>query len=354
MVSRPTLSSLITAAESDVDGKLTGADSRLRRSFLSVIVRVLCGIGFALYAYVDAQWKNLFVDSADDDHVLEMASDYGLSLVAATFAVLNVNLTGVDPNVVDAGTALQGQDANGNPLVFTTNADATITGGVATVSVTASQGGSASNLAVGAALTFVNPVSGVSSSATVASIVTAGIDQETIDSLRARVKARKASPPMGGSNADYQEWMGQAIAGITRSWVIPGWTGAGSVGLGFVFDGRPDIIPTSDDLTATAAYIAPLRPVTATVVPFAPIADPIEFTLTISPDTPALRTAVEASLADMIVRDGTAEGGEILLTHMEDAIGETAGVNDFSLTSPTANVTTAPGYLPTFGGVTGW
>jgi uncharacterized phage protein gp47/JayE len=355
MVSRPTLSSLIAAAESDIDGKLTGADSRLRRSMLSVIVRVLCGLAFALYGFIIANWKNLFIDSADDAHVLEQAADYGLSLTPASFAGGNIDLTGADGNTVLSGAALQYQDAAGNILQYTTTADATIAGGVAVVAVAASQGGVASNLAAGTILTFVSPVAGVSSSATVAAGgVAGGVDQETIDSLRARVKQRKRNPPQGGSQSDYEQWVSAAISGITRSWVIPGWDGVGSVGLGFVFDRRTNIIPTSDDLTAMSTYIAPLRPVTARVVPFAPIASPIDFTLTISPDNALLRTAVEGSLADLIVREGTAEGGAILLSHMRDAIGETAGIDDYALTAPAADVVTAAGYLPTFGGVTGW
>jgi uncharacterized phage protein gp47/JayE len=352
MVDRPTLSSLISGVESDVDGKLAGADSRLRRSMLSVLARIVAGVAFALYAYVDAGFKNLFAATADDDHVREQAADYGLTPNPATFASGPVTVTGVNDTPIIAGTVLQRSDQ----ATFTTSADATITGGTATLEVTADLAGSAGNTAVGSSLSFVSPVSGVSSSGTVAGEagIAGGNDEESIDSLRARLQFRKRNPPQGGSEADYELWMGQALTGVTRSWVIPGWDGAGSVGLGFVFDGRDDIIPTDDDLAAMDAYVDALRPVTARQVAFAPIPSVINPVLTISPDTPTIRAAVQAELADLILREGTAEGGTILLTHIEGAIETAAGVNDYVLTSPAANVVTAVGHLPVFGDVEGW
>ena len=73
------------------------------------------------------------------------------------------------------------------------------------------------------------------------------------------------------------------------------------------------------------------------------------------------QAAVIAELSSLIAREGTpggviagqtTAGGIILLSHIDDAIGISAGVTDWSLTAPTANVTNSTGTITTLGTVT--
>ena len=83
---------------------------------------------------------------------------------------------------------------------------------------------------------------------------------------------------------------------------------------------------------------------TAAVTVVAPVAVDFDYTISITPDTADLRDAVEASVSDYLQR--TAEpGGTILLSGLLTAIGNTAGLDDFSLTSPAADVTHTTGQI---------
>jgi len=124
------------------------------------------------------------------------------------------------------------------------------------------------------------------------------------------------------------------------------------------------IIPGAGDVANMLSYLNPLRPVTAQLNVVAPIANPLNFTITgLSPNNAATKAAVTVALSDLIAAEstpgGTYEsagalipGGTILWSHLNDAIGTAAGVNDFTLTTPAANVTNTPGYITTMGIIT--
>ncbi len=56
-----------------------------------------------------------------------------------------------------------------------------------------------------------------------------------------------------------------------------------------------------------------------------------DFDISISPNTSAIRSAVEASLAAMLADDGV-PGGTVLISHITEAI-LTSGVEDFVITN---------------------
>src|SRR3546814_9357991 len=116
-------------------------------------------------------------------------------------------------------------------------------------------------------------------------------------------------------------------------------------------DDRVDIIPLPADVDAVADYLDALRPVTAEVVVFAPTAHAVDFTITATPATVAVKAAIEAELRDLLQREGE-PGGTILLTHIREAISIAAGETDHVLVSPVANVVAAAGHLPVFGAIT--
>lgn len=345
--SRPTLTTLIDRARADLDSRLPGADSRLRRSALDVLARVHAGGLHGLYGYVDWAARQLMPDTADAEHLDRWASVWGVARKEAVAAAGEVALTGDNGVEVPAGSVLQ----RGDGADYVTTADVTIAMGVATAAVEAVTAGAAGDALAGVTLTFVSPIAGVSSTATVnAPGLSEGLDQEADPALRERLLERIRQQPRGGAANDYVRWA-KEVPEVTRAWVYPEKNGLGTVGVAFVMDGRPVIIPEPADVAAVDAWIADRRPVTADVETFAPTADPLDLTIELTPDSTEVRVAVEASLLDLLAREAE-PGGTILISHIREAVSVAAGETDHILTVPSANVVAAAGDIAVLGTIT--
>lgn len=343
---RPTLSELVTRIGADVDGRLPGADSRLRRSVLDVLVRAEAGTAHGLYGALDFLARQLMPDTAEREYLDRWSTVWDVTRKAAAGARGAATLGGIAGAIVPAGSELARVDG----VRFRT-VDRAVLGldGTVDVVVEAVDGGAASVTDAGTQLTFVSPVAGVRAVAILASGAAGGADEETDAALLARLLARIRQPPTGGSTADWVGWALE-VPGVTRAWAYGGWMGAGTVGLAFVFDGRPDILPTPGDLATMEAYIAPRRPVAALPVIFAPIARPMNPLISIAPDTAEVRAAVVAELADFFRREAQ-PGGTIYLSRLNEAISLATGEFDHALRSPAGNFVAQPGEIPMLGTV---
>jgi uncharacterized phage protein gp47/JayE len=345
----PALQDVITAVESDISTRLPGGDSRLGVNVLSVLARAQAGVANGLYGYIAAVAGNIPYDTCDDQTLARWASIWGVPRKLPTAASGTVPATGSATTSVDipAGTLLSRSDG----VQYQTTVDATLAAGSATLPITCLSVGSGTNLPVGQTLSFVTPIAGVNSTVTVAAAVTGGNDAETVEVWRGRLIARVQSPPMGGALSDYVAWALQ-VAGVTRAWAYASWMGAGTVGVTFMTDDRTDPIPLAADVAAVQSYIEPLRPAGAGVTYFAPTAQPLDLTIHLSPDSTALRSAVQANIQALITRE-CAPGSTLLLSHLEGAILAGIGSGDFTLTSPAADVAAAaPADIITFGAIT--
>lgn len=345
--SRPDLPTLINRAEADIETRLPGADARLRRSNLNVLARVHSGAAHGLYGYLEWLARQVIIDTADGDMLERHASIWGVERKAASPAVGNITVTGTNGAIVPADSTLARSDG----AQYSTDAEATIAGGTATIAVTAVDGGQAGNAAAASMLSFDTPIAGVSATATVgAGALTGGADIETDNDLRARLLARIQAPPHGGAQHDYIAWALE-VPGVTRAWVYPAELGLGTITVRFVRDDDASPIPDAGEVAAVQAYIDALRPVTADLTVVAPVAVPLNFTIDIVPDTAAIRAAIEAELRDLLLR-AAEPGATILLSHIREAISLATGENDHILTTPAANVTHAIGEMATFGAIT--
>lgn len=178
-----------------------------------------------------------------------------------------------------------------------------------------------------------------------------GADVESDEDLRSRFLSRLRQPPHGGADYDYVSWALE-VPGVTRAWCYPHELGLGTVTVRFVRDADASIIPDAGEVAAVQDYLDARRPVTAQLTVVAPVAVPLNFTLTgLVPSTSTVRAAVEAELQDLIFREAV-PGGTILISHLRAAISAAAGEEDHVLTSPAANVTHAAGEMATMGTVT--
>lgn len=347
-IERPTLATLVDRISGDVQTGVGGTAPLLSRSVLQVLSRVMAGAAHLLWGYIEWLARQITPDTADAEYLEAHGATYGVLRIPATFASANVQIAGSNGITIPAGTVVisaAGQE-------YQSAADVTTSGGSGTIAVTASAPGAASSLATGQVLTLLQPIAGLAATGTVLSSgLTAGQDAESDEALRTRLVARIQNPPQGGSKADYIAWMmGNAAIAPTAAWAYANYGGLGKVGITFTVGGV-DPIPSGPQVTAMEAYIAELAPVTATVVAFAPTKVAVDVDLTITPDTTALRTAVETALEEYFVDNG-APGATLYLSQIREVVSSVPGIVDADITDPAANVVLGSGEIARLGAVT--
>jgi uncharacterized phage protein gp47/JayE len=343
---RPAITELITRTRNDVVSRLPNADV-LRRNNADVFARVLAGVAHGIYGYIDWLSKQLIYDTADGEILERWASIWGVSRLSASIATGQITLTGTNRATLSSGSQLAAYDGTLYELL----ADATIASGTATATIEAVLPGLSGNRTSGETLTLQNALPGINATA-IAGALTGGADVENDESLRNRLLKRIKQPPQGGSKSDYETWA-LSVPGVTRVWVYPTELGAGTVVIRFMMDDTySDGIPLSGDVATVLATIDPLRPVTANVTVSAPIAVPLDITISgLLPSTLAVRNAVTQELFQLIQREAR-PGGILLLSHINEAISIATGEVDHVLATPSANVSNAAGYITTLGSIT--
>lgn len=353
---RPTLGELVSRVQADFVSRLDLPGVLLRRTMVAVLARVVAGAVHMLHGHLEFLGAQLFPDTSEDEFLVRQAALFGLVRTAPTFGTCSVGFYGPTAGVtIPAGTRLR--SAAG--YEFETTADGTLTSYFpfvqppsAAVSVTAVLAGAAPNVTGGTVLSLESPIAGVQSSAVVLNSPTPidGVDEETTDALRARLLERIAEPPRGGTSGDYIAWAKQ-LAGVTRVWVTPLEFGPGTVGVRFVRDNDASLIPDAGEVSALQTWIDGLKPAHATVTVIAPVAAPLAMTISVTPDTVAIRAAVTAELTDLLDRTA-APGATTLLSSLLTAIGATPGVTDYTVTVPAADVTHTANQLATLSTIT--
>jgi len=343
---RPSLTQLVTRIEGDLSARL-GTGPLLEKGVLKVLARVLAGGAHLLHGHQDFIAKQIIWDTAEAEYLERWASIWGLTRKAASFATGDVTFTGVDGNTVPAGTALQRADG----AEFLTDASADILSGSVTVSATAVLAGTDGNTALGTTLQLTSPVAAIDSTATVAGTgIATGAEAESDADFLERFLTDRRTPPQGGAAADYVKWALE-VPGVTRAFALPQHQGVGTVGVTFMVDDETDPIPDAGKVAEVQAAIELERPVTATVVVFAPTEVTYDPTISIKPNTGDVRAEVTLALEDLLQRESE-PGGTLLLSRVREAIATTPGEEDHVLDSPTTNVTVAAGELLTLGTIT--
>lgn len=345
---RPTLPTIIDRVASDIESRIDGTDARLRRSNLAVLGRALSGAAHGLYGFAVRQADQYIITSASGSILDRWAAIWAITRKTASKATGVATFTGTAGTVVPAGTVVSRADST---QYLTLVAASLGVGGSASLSLQAVDTGEDGNCDAGTVLTVAAQAAGLNATATVGTGgMSGGADAEADDDLRARLLARIQDPPQGGSATDYEQWALE-VADVTRAWVYPNRMGGGTVGVMFVCDNQADIIPTEAQVAAVQAHIESVRPVTADVYVFAPAAYAVDFTIHVSPDTAAVRTAVEAELKDLFTRESEPEV-TIYKTHYDEAISAADGETDHVVSVPAGNVEPPAGTIPMLGAIT--
>lgn len=343
---RPTLPELIDRVTTDISGRVTGVQSAvLRRSLLGILARSEAGAVHMLYGFLEWAAKQAIIDTAEKEYLERWAAIWKVFRKSADYASGAALLAGAVGSTLPAGTILQRQDG----VQYRVLANGTFIGTTLQPTVVALEAGAAGDAPVGTPLFLLSPVAGVQSTGSVAVDIDGGLNAETDPQLLSRLLQRIRQPPQGGAASDYELW-GLEVPGVTRVWVYPLQMGAGTVTVLFVCDGESNIIPTPAKVTEVQAYIDARLPVTAEVFVAAPIADPLNMSVKLSPNTASVQAAVRAEVADLIVRDSK-PGSPTLISRLREAVSIAAGESDNIITSPNADVTHAAGHMAVPGNI---
>lgn len=307
----PTFQTLVGRISNDLNTRLPGEDSRIRRSFLYVLARVLAGASYSLYGYGRYIARQVVWSTAESTALRRWTDLFGVTPLPPAKASGNVTFSGTATTVIPAGTELTRDDG----VLYTTTAEGTIGGGgTADVAVEASESGDDGNADEATALTLTATISGVESAAEVASGgLTGGRDAEDDDDLRDRFLAFVRDPLQGGAGADYDAWTREApgVSATVDRVFVSRFDDAGTVLVQFTLEGTGAVIPPSGDVDAVQAYIdeenasghTVRRPVGATAIVAAPTAQEIDFEITISPSNATTKAAVDLELETMFGRE---------------------------------------------------
>jgi len=337
----PSLPVLIKRTQSDLAG-----DS-LRQSDAQVLARALGGAVYGLYGYLDWIAQQILPDKADESTLERIAAlRLNQPRKAAQVATGSVSFTATPGAVLDVDTLLQ---ANDGRTYKVTTARTTVSGSNSTT-IAALEAGSLGNADAGLTLTPVQPIAGIvgNSFVVLAPGLSGGVARESLESLRSRVIRSYRVIPHGGAASDYETWALE-VPGLTRAWCRGGEGSMGIVRLFIMRDDDTQPIPAAEQLAEVQAYIEPLRPVTAELHVLAPEQVPVTYELRLSPDTSAVRAAVEAQLRDLHNREAGL-GDTLLQSHIREAISSATGEYDHQLIAPVGNVVPTEHQLLTFGG----
>jgi uncharacterized phage protein gp47/JayE len=134
--------------------------------------------------------------------------------------------------------------------------------------------------------------------------------------------------------------------------VFPHEQGTGTVVIRFAMDDvYPGGIPTPEDAAALLRHLEPLRPVTAELFVYAPVARPIDVTIRdLVPRNEQTEQAIDDELSDMLFREGV-PGGVVAIAWVWEAVSIASGVRTHKIDLPADDVALAIGELPILGNV---
>ena len=276
---------------------------------------------------------------------------FGLGRTPAATAHVTVTFSGEDGTVIPAGTVV----LTAGGVQFSTEFEATIAGGTASVSAAAAAAGAAYNVAAGTVTRLSVSIGGVNSVTNAAS-GEGGADAESDASYYERIHAFLSEPVASGNVNHYKQWA-RSVSGVGNAAVIPLWNGNGTVK---VVVASEDNEPVDEAIvTATAQYIESVRPIGAevTVVSAAALTVNIATTCTLEGGTVAedVEDALSAAVAQMFLDMEMGAAEPVRYNRVLVALLSCEGVVDctaLTLNGGTANLPVTAEQVPVLGTVT--
>jgi len=357
---RPSLQTIIDRIISDFNNRVDNSQTFLRRSVFKILGYVYGGAAHLMYGFIQWVKDQLFITTADAEHLERHGSEYGVLRDQGEKATGSTLITGTAGTSIPSGTEFQTADG----LKYRSTAAAVIgAGGTESISLRAAEVGTDYNQDAGTTLTFVSPLANVNSDSSVESGgITLGDNKESDEEYRARVLRRKQYPPHGGIAEDYITWMLE-YPGVTRAWAIPEYNGIGTIGCAFVLDDEDNIFPSETTREAVRDYIESHTdsvlgktvgaPVTAWpgIIMIATEAFTVNVNAEIDPFTGSVQADAEANLEQLFRQNGGPQE-TITISQMYEAITTATGEIKSRITFPDDDVTAAGNQVHVLGDVT--
>lgn len=330
----PTFEAIRSRMLRDVRAQLPDADitsdsdNHVRASSVSAIAE---GI------HQQATWtaRQIFPDSADFEELKRHAATRDVYAKSATASGGFLAVTGKAGATV--GVSLKVRHTSTGVLFSTVVAVTIPASGKASVAVTSDDTGADLNGLEGAC-TFVSPPANVDSACVLTATV-GGTDDESQESLLARYLDVLRNPPSGGTVADYRRWA-LSVDGVSTVLVIPKRRGGNAIDVVITSAGGPS---SAAVIEACQAYINSVAPAGADVWVFTPIVISVNLSARLKlmagytlDDLKAPFATVAKSVIDPLLPLDT-----LYRQKLTAAISSLAGVIDFVLESPAANVSSA-------------
>jgi uncharacterized phage protein gp47/JayE len=335
---------------------MKGTDAALNTNFVTVVAKVLAGISHEFELRMAWLTKQLFLSTATGRFLALHASDIGIFRKGASSASGSITVTGTPNFTYSAGVRF----LSGNITYVSTTPATASPLGIVTLLVKSDATGAHTNRDADGVLTLADPVlwPSLGQEATVgAAGLGGGADAENDDNLRARALHRKRNPRSGGRLTDY-ETVALAVPGVFKAWAFRRPLAPGYLAEFFLFEGRPNGIPTAGDVLVVQAAIDAERLIRIDDgVAIAPTPLPIDIEINgLSNDTDDVRAAINFNLASMYVekcRPGI-EGDTFTLSRswISEAISQASGEDRHVLAWPLGDIVLTNGQFPVPGVVT--
>jgi len=216
----PTLESIKEAILTSLKSEFGVNPNPYGESFLEAMATVQAGQLWNIWLETGFTQKNVWYDTADPDQLTR----WGFEILArypfpAGQAKYTATVTGTLGATIAANTTFQADNSATSPgkLFMLTGGDYTLPGTTGTITIQAVEGGTDSTLQVGDTLTCTNPLLNVSTTITVASLVTAPTDAETLEAYRLAIRNKVQLDPGSWSAADYR-LVGLDVAGVGNTY----------------------------------------------------------------------------------------------------------------------------------------
>lgn len=235
-----------------------------------------------------------FAQTSNDKKYLSMrAAEHGVILREAVKATGKVTFTGTPGSTIPAGLLLatEGDETDDvTSIQFTTTESVVLdASGMGEVSIEAVLAGASGNVPAERIVLLLNTNQNVKAVAN-HEPTSGGLDEEDIETLRARYLEKVRQPGTSGNIADYRQWA-MEVAGVSAVHVLPLWNGPGTVKL--VILGPSKLPPDALLVASVQEYIAPTNggerkaPIGATVTVVAAESLPVNVVATILMDSTA-------------------------------------------------------------------
>lgn len=294
-------------------------------------------------------------DSAIDEFRLRWAGIFNVPYLEATAAVGAASSIGGTPAAsLPQGAEFQRSDG----VLFTTTASAVVDeSGNITVNLRAQEAGPEANTAEGLALSLVGNYAGIPASFTTIGSdgIAGGYAAETPEEHTARILFRIQNPPGPGNKSDYKRWAREASPGVGDAYVYPLYNGAFSVAVFITTKDATNPVPNDTLVQTVQDHINTIASGLALVTVSAVTAKSIPLSLSVTPNTSVVRSAVEQEFKAWLYRAGKSDvslNTTLYLHDLSAAVTAARGLVTFTLSAPSADINIVPAEYPVPGTIT--